>query len=564
VGIHRLNESRIGHGCQGRDDCSFSISNSISNSTVGRPWIRRLHWRPILRNGPFRPGPGLGRPDLSGSVSSAFLCQFCKARGHLELFCNRKKSEFGFPLSSFPSFESNCLLEGLSHLLDFGSWFRPSTRSLTGGTLPTFSSFGEFARAVLLKISEQAPETSLELVLGVTSPKPQTAPLLLALRRSSENLSMAYRRVDPEPFLPPGFSASVVQHRGIMVRSVSQRLPLTHEDWAIINIHPLPEHEVLFPAVRDVVREYLVEHRRVGVRAIQRSHLGQVMVQFRSVLERDNLVLLGPQQYLDATFTAVRHNDAWNHRAVLFNHECWLMLLGFPLDYRSSEFLQAAIGSFGRLILWEEDRNNISRTLLRVRVTSLDEVPQFIVFSEAEGFAGDSWTVQCEIIQQLMLGGQAQDEDPIPPAPEDGHQLPLAFFGLGQPLPPAGLDLNFPPEPVGGVMPAQQDDFGQGELDQWIVNEQPNQQVPQPILPEEQHIQQEELQLSNQHSGLSSDSSIGAGQLAPLPNGHLAENGHALLGDGIDINVAPFIGPQEVDGPVPQVDHVHDMEVLPH
>jgi hypothetical protein len=186
---------------------------------------------------------------------------------------------------------------------------------------------------------------------------------------------MAYRRVDPEPFLPPGFSASVVQHRGIMVRSVSQRLPPMHEDWAVINIHPLPEHEVLFPAVRDVVREYLVEHRRVGVRAIQRSHLGQVIVQFRSVLERDNLVLLGPQQYLDATFTAVRHNDAWNHRALLFNHECWLMLLGFPLDYRSSEYLQAAIGSFGRLILWEEDRSNISRTLLRVRVTSLDEVP---------------------------------------------------------------------------------------------------------------------------------------------------------------------------------------------
>jgi hypothetical protein len=240
------------------------------------------------------------------------------------------------------------------------------------------------------------------------------------------------------------------------------------------------------------------------------------------------------------------------------------MLLGFPLDYRSSEYLQAAIRSFGRLILWEEDQSNISRTLLRVRVTSLDEVPQFIVFSEAEGFAGDSWTVQCEIIQQLMLGGQAQDEDPIPPAPEDGHQLPLVFFGLGQPMPPTGLDLNFPPEPAGGELPAQQDGFGQGDWDQWIVNVQPNQQVPQPILPEEQPIQQEELQLSNQHSGLSSDSSIDAGQLAPLPNGHFVENGYVLLGNGFDINATPFIGPQEVDGPVPQVDHVHDMEDLPH
>jgi hypothetical protein len=89
---------------------------------------------------------------------------------------------------------------------------------------------------------------------------------------------MAFRRVDPEPFLPPGFSATVVLHREIMARSVSRRLPPLHEDWAIINIQPLPGHEITFPAVRDVVREYLVEHRRLGVRDIQRSHLGQVLV----------------------------------------------------------------------------------------------------------------------------------------------------------------------------------------------------------------------------------------------------------------------------------------------
>jgi hypothetical protein len=125
-------------------------------------------------------------------------------------------------------------------------------------------------------------------------------------------------------------------------------------------------------------------------------------------------------------------------------------------------------------------------------------------------------------------------------------------------VPPAGFDLNFPPEPAGGEQPAQQDDFGQGDWDQWIVNDQPIQQAPLPILPEEQLIQQDEIQLSNQHSGLSSDSSIGAGQLAPLPNGHFVENGHLLLGD------APLFGPQEVDGPVHQVDHVHDLEDLPH
>jgi hypothetical protein len=105
AGFPRINGCRIGRGCRGCDDCSFSNSKPISNSTVGRPWPRRLQWRPILRNGPFRPGPDLGRLDLSGSVSSAFLCLFCKARGHLELFCKRKKNQNLVSLSprSLPS-----------------------------------------------------------------------------------------------------------------------------------------------------------------------------------------------------------------------------------------------------------------------------------------------------------------------------------------------------------------------------------------------------------------------------------------------------------------------------
>jgi hypothetical protein len=325
---------------------------------------------------------------------------------------------------------------------------------------------------------------------------------------------MAYRRVDPEPFLPPGFSASVVLHREVMARSVTRRLPPLHEDWAIINIQPLPDHEVTFLAVRDVVREYLVEHRRLGVRDIQRSHLGQVLVQFSSVLERDNLVLLGPQHYLDAIFTAQRHNDAWNHRALVFNCECWLMLLGFPLDYRSSEYLQAAIGSFGRLLLWEEDRHNVYRTMLRVRVTSREVVLQFIVFSKADGFIGDSWTVQCEIIQQTLLGGQAQDEDLVPVAPEDGQQLSLEFFGLGQPVPAAGWDLNFLLEDNAPVQPA---DNIQGDWDQWIVNDPPAQQPQQDLPPDEQ-------QVSNPNSDLSSDSSSGHIHGVPVQNGQI-QNG---------------------------------------
>jgi hypothetical protein len=121
-------------------------------------------------------------------------------------------------------------------------------------------------------------------------------------------------------------------------------------------------------------------------------------------------------------------------------------------------------------------------------------------------------------------------------------------------LPPAGLDLNYPPVPLGGEVPAQHDDNVQGEWDQWIENIQPEQQIQQAIQPDEQ-------QISNQHSGLSSDSSIGLNQGAPLQNGQILED-HPVVGPVVPVNVpvvlalnaAPINGPQEVDGPVIQLD----------
>jgi hypothetical protein len=69
--------------------------------------------------------------------------------------------------------------------------------------------------------------------------------------------------------------------------------------------------------------------------------------------------------------------------------------------------------------------------LVKAKATSLEVVPKFVVFLEAEGFHGPSWTIQCEIIQQNMVGAQAGDEeDPNDDPPFDP---PFDFFGLGQP-----------------------------------------------------------------------------------------------------------------------------------
>jgi hypothetical protein len=56
--------------------------------------------------------------------------------------------------------------------------------------------------------------------------------------------------------------------------------------------------------------------------------------------------------------------------------------------------------SFGRVVLWENDRGHLARLLVRARVIELQDVPHFLVLTESEGFEGESWTIQCEILEQ--------------------------------------------------------------------------------------------------------------------------------------------------------------------
>jgi hypothetical protein len=86
-----------------------------------------------------------------------------------------------------------------------------------------------------------------------------------------------------------------------------------------------------------------------------------------------------------------------------------------------------------RVVLWENDRNHLVRLLVRARVTDLRDIPHIIVLTDVEGFNGESWTIQYEILEQEMLGQLPADEDPVPVTAENGQPLMFDFIGLGQP-----------------------------------------------------------------------------------------------------------------------------------
>jgi hypothetical protein len=121
-----------------------------------------------------------------------------------------------------------------------------------------FNSFGEFAQAVLPR-GGSLPSTELALCAKPSStPLSRSIPPLLCPRLSGDcaasqkdsssgfSEGMAFHRVDQGPFLPHGFTAQPIDHWEIMVRTVTRPQPSAHDDWVIVLVQPLPEHEVNF------------------------------------------------------------------------------------------------------------------------------------------------------------------------------------------------------------------------------------------------------------------------------------------------------------------------------
>jgi hypothetical protein len=144
------------------------------------------------------------------------------------------------------------------------------------------------------------------------------------------------------------------------------------------------------------------------------------------------LIQNSPHAFGDVFISFTEHDRGRNHRAVMLNHEVWLMLLGTNVDFWSDAHIHKIIGDHGQVIAWEEDHNNLARVLVKARVVNLEDIPWFIVSTEGPGFEGNSWTIQTEIIQSRMLGINAADED-VPPGPDDLQPELFDFFGFGQP-----------------------------------------------------------------------------------------------------------------------------------
>ena len=157
--------------------------------------------------------------------------------------------------------------------------------------------------------------------------------------------------------------------------------------------------------IRDVLVDFLNNEVRFHFRDVQACPFGSAYVQFHHVSDRDRLIAASPIPFQDVHVSFVKHNEGDNWRRAQFNNECWVMLVGPPLDHWHTEDLNAVFDDIGKVLLWERDPDQKGRILAKIRVTDLVEIPKSVRFTIGDLVESKSWTFSVEVLQSDLIGG---------------------------------------------------------------------------------------------------------------------------------------------------------------
>jgi hypothetical protein len=130
-----------------------------------------------------------------------------------------------------------------------------------------------------------------------------TSPLL-------DQNTMAFRFIDPAPFMPVGAQRQMINGCPLMRRVVVGHVPERNNDLAIATLNPMPQGPVNFMDIRNILEDFLHNHANVGFRTMQPCPHGQAFVRFNYLLERDLLIQNSPHQYGNGTISFTAHNRA--------------------------------------------------------------------------------------------------------------------------------------------------------------------------------------------------------------------------------------------------------------
>jgi len=248
---------------------------------------------------------------------------------------------------------------------------------------------------------------------------------------STSTLSEGERRVDmnfainPAPYIPVG----MVEEYGGPGRRVRTTVCLgvpavkRHEEYAIATTE-----DALTPAQRlallHEISHYVTTVMRKEIATYSIHPHGVGIYKFRNSCERDILVHTSPHQVGPHTVTFVNHDAAMNCKRSPFNRIGWILLLGYPLDYKEKQYIDKACSPFAQVVHWHATDYSLSRVLVKVLFEDLLEIPRSLKLKAGRTIDGEgrSWTVPVYILNNEFADMMPDEE--IPPPPNNGNPHP--------------------------------------------------------------------------------------------------------------------------------------------
>lgn len=113
--------------------------------------------------------------------------------------------------------------------------------------------------------------------------------------------------------------------------------PRRHEQFAILVLQPEPVQEQVWDIILEV-REMLEHDFPMRIVTAFPSPLGLGLFELENPVQRTTLLNASPIQFGHGHIFVQRHDEARNFRACNYTRQCWVMFLGFPLDYQTVEY----------------------------------------------------------------------------------------------------------------------------------------------------------------------------------------------------------------------------------
>jgi hypothetical protein len=243
---------------------------------------------------------------------------------------------------------------------------------------------------------------------------------------------MANFPVDPLPFVPPGIEIEDGEPHRVprAVVHLAGNPVYAHEEYVLeVDTQQLLNADDINHFMHQVT-EYIHDTFHIPIRSSYRHPFGIGLNQLDTTFHKDLLFAANPHDIDGIEVNFISQDRALNRRNWDYNRYGWIMLLGYPPDYRDLVHIDQAVSSFAKLVTWHNNGRSLGYVLVKCLYNDAQSVPRSLVLRQGErNGRGWCWTIPVYVLNWDHLDVHVPDVDDIPPG---GNPHPPAMDDIFQ------------------------------------------------------------------------------------------------------------------------------------